>query len=311
MKQLLRDAAAAIILRMPRGALIDRKYFRRYQQKGIHVVPNGFYYPIPDTDKLDQRIWTEPGEMMGVDMHLEAQVELLQELQRNFLDEYHALPEEPCEDRSVYSRNGGFGWFDGALLYGMIRKLKPKRMIEIGCGQSTLLSKLALEKNREESHSSGGHLTSIDPYPRDYLANISDEHTEMVKSKVEDLPLSTFSALEANDILFIDSSHTVHIGGDTVFEILEILPRLQKGVFVHVHDICFPFNYPKSFVIDRHNFWAEQYMLQAFLAFNSAFKVRWSLTYMQAYRPDALSEAFPYFEPGLRNMGSAWIQRVV
>ncbi|MEM8946245.1 MAG: class I SAM-dependent methyltransferase [Planctomycetota bacterium] len=308
MKQLLRDAAASLILRLPRGALLDRKYFKRYQRRGIHIVPNDFYYPVPDTDSLDERVWTEPSEMRGIDMQLDRQIALLEELDQGYLDEYHQLPEKPVADRSVYARHGGFGWFDGALLYGMIRKLKPHRVVEIGCGQSTLLSKLALAKNRSEDDA--GKLTSIDPYPRDYLADVGDEYTELVKSKVEDLPLSTFEDLEQNDILFIDSSHTVHIGGDTVFEILEILPRLKPGVHIHIHDICFPFNYPKSFVVDRLNFWAEQYMLQAFLAFNSAFQVRWSLTYMQAYAPDALHKAFPYFKPGIRNMGSAWIERV-
>jgi predicted O-methyltransferase YrrM len=310
MKQLLRDLAAEIILRMPVGALVDRKYFKRYQRKGAHVVPTGFYFPIPDTDALNERIWTEPSEMHGIDMRLEAQAELLQELMKGPLDEYHQLPEEPRADRSIYTRKGGFGMFDGALLYGMIRKHKPKRILEVGCGQSTLLSRIALRRNREENPEQAGKLTSIDPYPRDYLSNIEDKYTEMVKSKVEELPFSTFEALEAGDILFIDSSHTVHIGGDTVFEILEILPRLQVGVLVHIHDICFPFNYPKSFVVDRQNFWAEQYLLQAFLAFNSAFQVRWSLTYMQAYRQEALADAFSYYQPGLRNMGSAWIERI-
>ena len=310
MKQLIRDAAAELILRMPRGALIDRKYFNRYQRKGVHVVPTGFYFPIPDTEALDDRVWDEPSEMRGVDMRLDAQVALLEELSRDYLDEYHALPEEPTADRSVYARKGGFGFFDGAMLYGMIRKHKPKQVLEIGCGQSTLLSKLALRKNREEASENAGVLTSIDPYPRDYLADCGDDYTKLVKTRVEDTPLSTFEALEANDILFIDSSHTVRIGGDTVFEILEVLPRLQPGVVIHLHDICFPFNYPKPFVVDQHNFWAEQYMLQAFLAFNSAFEMRWSLTHASHYRPDALAAAFPYFKPGLRKMGSVWLQRV-
>lgn len=313
MKSLLRSLAAELALRLPRGAFLDRKYFHRYQSKGIHVVPTGFYFPIPDTASIPEKIWTEPSEMVGVDMRLDAQVAMLQEFSDTYLGEYHQLPEGPCDDPKIYTRTGGagfFGAFDGALLYSMIRKHKPRKIIEIGCGKSTLLSALALRKNRDDGSTNSGRLTSIDPYPRDYLSTGLEDVADMVCSKVEDMPISTFESLEANDILFIDSSHTVHVGGDTVFELLEILPRLKPGVLVHVHDICFPYNYPKNMVVEKLNFWAEQYMLQAFLAFNSSFEVRWSLTYLQENRPDVMKSAFPYFEQGKRKMGSFWMQRV-
>jgi hypothetical protein len=100
------------------------------------------------------------------------------------------------------------------------------------------------------------------------------------------------SELKENDILFIDPSHVLKIGNDVQYEYLEILPRLNKGVIVHVHDIFIPCNYPKKWVLEKHRFWNEQYLFQAFLAFNNAFEVLWGGSYMHLRHPDKLEEAF-------------------
>lgn len=310
-KQAITDLLSSFVRRLPVGVLLNRKYFEKYQNRGVHIVPNSFYFPIPDTTDIAESVFNTPSAMVGIDMHIDKQIALLEDFSKSYLDEYHALPEKRSSDyEGEYARTGGFGFFDGAMLYGHIRKFKPRRIIEIGCGQSTLLACIAIRKNLEEQPERSCHLTAIDPYPRDYFKSNIEDVAEVLEEKVQDVPLEKFQALEENDILFIDSSHTVRTGGDTVFEILEILPRLKKGVRIHFHDICFPYDYPKEWVVNEQKFWTEQYLLQAFLAFNNHFEMRWSFTYVQEKRPDVLEKHFSYFYPGIRKTSSIWMEKV-
>jgi hypothetical protein len=74
---------------------------------------------------------------------------------------------------------------------------------------------------------------------------------------------------------------------------LEILPRLKPGVLVHIHDVCLPLEYPREWIVGEHKFWSEQYLLQAFLAFNTSFEVLWASSYLSLKEPELLAEAFP------------------
>jgi hypothetical protein len=115
-------------------------------------------------------------------------------------------------------------------------------------------------------------------------------------------------ALGENDILFIDSTHVLRIGSDVQYEFLEVLPRLRPGVYVHIHDIFMPAEYPEAWVRREHRFWTEQYLLQAFLCYNGAFEVIWAGSYMHLKHPDELAAAFASYGPG-RHPGSFWIRR--
>jgi hypothetical protein len=116
-----------------------------------------------------------------------------------------------------------------------------------------------------------------------------------VAKKVQDVPLDVFTSLEAGDILFIDSTHALRSGSDVQYEFLEILPRLAPGVLVHVHDVSLPLPYPKVYY-DTQTYWNEQYLLQAFLAYNSRFEVVWAGNYMLLNHRDAMLETFPEFK---------------
>ncbi len=125
--------------------------------------------------------------------------------------------------------------------------------------------------------------------------------------------MDLFTGLDANDILFIDSTHVLKIGGDVKYEYLEILPRLKAGVIVHSHDIFLPREYPKKWILDNHWFWTEQYLLQAFLAFNSAFEVLWAAHFMRSKYLNELKTTFPCYS-NMRSTdtigpGSLWIRR--
>ena len=129
----------------------------------------------------------------------------------------------------------------------------------------------------------------------------------MIEKKVQDLDVDFFSQLNSGDILFIDSSHTVKIGGDVNYLFLEVLPRLNPGVIVHVHDIFLPFEYRRDWVLDEFRFWTEQYLLQAFLTFNSEFEVLLASYYLSHYHKEHLRAAFPDLPRWIG--GSFWMRR--
>jgi len=295
--------------RLPKGLFTDQEFFPIYERRGIHMTPANFNYPVPVLSELDGSIWTTESEMVGIDMNLYGQERLIDDLAKHYFREYFALNADPLSAPGAYSRNVGYGGTDGAMLYSIIRSRKPRRIIEIGSGNSTLLATIALRKNEEEG-ALPCHITSIEPYPAPYLHDALSGSGQILQRRVETVSLEHFMALNENDILFIDSSHTVRVGGDVIFEINEVLPRLRKGVVVHIHDISFPLNYSRKLIVEMQCFWAEQYMLQAFLAFNSKYRVLWCFSYVQAKRQDILRKYFPDYRPGRNHMGAFWMEAV-
>src|SRR6266705_865015 len=161
----------------------------------------------------------------------------------------------------------------------MVRHFQPRRIIEVGSGFSSLVLGQAAAKNKNSA------LICIDPFPSELIrkSNSIPALRSLIETKVQDVDMEFFSQLESGDILFIDSSHTVKIGGDVNYLFLEVLPRLKAGVIVHVHDIFFPFAYRRDWTLEEFRFWTEQYLLQAFLIFNSEFEVLMANGYL-AYR---------------------------
>lgn len=310
LKDSIRTLIAKGLSRLPKGLFLDQKCFPIYEARGIHITPADFYNPVPVVSELDDSVWTTQSDMIGVDMNPDGQEHLLDDFgERNFFREYFTLNSDPLAPPGVYSRNVGFGGIDGAILYSMIRSRKPRRIIEVGSGHSTLLAIIAARKNQEDG-APPCHITAIEPYPSPWLRKAIVGFGEILDQRVETVSLDRFMGLEGNDILFVDSSHTVRVGGDVVFEINEVLPRLRKGVVVHIHDISFPLNYSRQYVVERHTFWAEQYLLQAFLAFNPRCRILWSFSYMQVKRQEVLRKHFPDYRPGEDHMGSFWMEFV-
>jgi hypothetical protein len=186
----------------------------------------------------------------------------------------------------------------------MVRHFQPRRIIEVGSGFSSLVLGQAARQNKTSV------LTCIDPFPSEFVrSNSISALSSLIQTKVEDLDLEFFSQLDSGDVLFIDSSHTVKIGGDVNYLFLEVIPRLKPGVLVHIHDIFLPFDYRREWVLDELRFWTEQYLLQAFLAFNSQFEVLLANSYLNHYHQEELKTAFP----GLPSWqgGSFWMGRKV
>src|SRR5947207_5879732 len=191
----------------------------------------------------------------------------------------------------------------------MVRYFKPRRIYEVGCGNSTLLAAQALLRN-ESDGAPPGQLFAFEPFPNANLKRGFPGLSKLVTSRVEDVESAVFQELRENDILFLDSSHVVRIGGDVQYEFLEILPNLNPGVIVHVHDIFLPADYPRKLIMQQRRFFSEQYLLQAFLAFNSKFEVLWAGSFMHLNHPDLLERAFNSYKRELRWPGSFWMRRV-
>jgi hypothetical protein len=283
-RRVVKRAAAHVLTRAPAGVIASRETFDVWERAGYHVTRNHFYEPIPDVAALRRRSWA-PSECIGVDFDIPKQLAALREL-----GQYSAA-------WKGYEANPYYNAIDAALLHGVIRWAKPATVVEVGSGYSTRIILSALGENQTP-----GRLISIEPYEPERMPRPPD-----FKVPVQDVPYDVFTQLRADDILFIDSSHVLATGNDVWFEYLEILPRLAAGVIVHVHDIFLPRDYPKEWIVDRHRFWTEQYLLQAFLAFNSDFEVFIATNHL-AHSARAHLEAA--LDVGVEGQpGSFWLRR--
>jgi hypothetical protein len=273
------------------------KAFRAMQSLGLSITPVHFYFPVPNLNQLRSNTWPGgPGESI-VDFDTPAQLERLEKW-RQYADEWQF--EDSAEDFAFRLNNGFFETVDAEVAYSIVRARKPRRVIEVGGGNSTRLLASAMRKNADDG--SSGELVSIEPHPDELLQRGFPGLSKLLPVPVQEVPPQFFDQLEAGDVLFLDSSHVVALGSDVVFEILEILPRLKPGVLVHFHDIFMPAEYPEKFVKQNLCFWGEQYMLQAFLCGNRNFRVVWSSSMMQMTYPKILRAIFPRWQGSYRHM---------
>jgi predicted O-methyltransferase YrrM len=302
----LRDWLA---VHLPARLFTDPALFSLYEDRGWHVTPAHFYEPIPDTRELSDKVWSSPSSLCGVDLHQQFQLDLLRTFSSKFRSEYNRFPACSGDLTRFHFDQTLFCSVDAELLYCMIQHFKPRTMIEIGSGMSTLLAAEAIQQNETEGNPC--RFVAIEPHPKEFLRRGIPGLTELLETKVQSLPVARFSALEANDIVFIDSSHVIKTGGDVVYEYLEILPRLKPGVIIHCHDIFLPAEYPKQWVLTDHRFWTEQYLLQAFLAFNTSYEVLMAGSSLHLYHSLELKAAFASYDPATAWPGSFWMRRAL
>jgi len=284
--------------------------FHVWQKLGVHITPVHYYQPLPDTRRLNGNLWKRLGALPGVDLNERFQLDLLSQFVAEYRSEYESFPREKQKEPFQYYVNCGFfESVDGEILYCMVRHFKPLRIVEIGSGFSTYVSAQAVRRNEQESAKTC-ELVACEPYPNNVLKGGFPGLSRLIEKRVEEIPLSEFTGLEENDILFIDSSHVLKIGADVQYEFLEILPRLKPGVLVHVHDIFLPSEYPKDWVLRDLHFFTEQYLLQAFLAFNSSFEVLWGASFMHLKHPGELEKAFSSYDKSRVWPGSFWMRRI-
>lgn len=267
-----------------------------------------FYSPMYDSRELERRkdrLWPPtPRETPGMDWRDQQQVALCTDV---FAPQSSPeFPDKPRQPGEFFVNNGQYPPLDAWVLDGILRHYRPRRMIEVGCGFSTLVSARVF---REELPGEA-ELICIDPNPSPLLVDGHIDRVAQIRpEKVEDSPLELFERLKGNDVLFIDTSHTVKTGGDVTWLYHEVLPRLSPGVIVHIHDIFLPHEYPEPWVLEGWG-WNEMYLVRSFLLFNCAFEILWGSAYMLTYHPDEVAAAFPEFEKYRATFGaSLWIRR--
>lgn len=282
-------------------------------KKGSLPLPVHYYSPVPDIEDLVRRdVWARRSELPGVDFQPDEQVRYLLELGRQFGGECDWPPEPTTDPTEFHTENMSFSFGCAAAAHCILRDRKPKRLIEIGSGMSSIVLSAALKLNEADGAPPADY-TVIDPYPSPRLGTLPGTQPNVLAQRVEVVDIGLFDQLERGDILFIDSGHTVRIGGDVNFLFLDVLPRLKPGVIIHIHDIGLPNEYPKVYATNPsfRVFWTEAYLLQAFLAFNSEFEVLLAMAYLTQEHGDAFGRAFPLYDPVRHKAisGSFWIAR--
>jgi predicted O-methyltransferase YrrM len=303
----LRAVAKSVAFRIP--AIRDLVEERRTFREAFRFVPPGhFYSPIPSLSELGQdayRLFGPPSRTIpGIELNEAGQLALLDALKPYYREV--PFPEHKSPGRRYFFENRMYSYSDAIFLYAMIRHARPKRIVEVGSGYSSCVildtTELFLDGQVE--------CTFIEPYPDRLMSLLRPEDSARVKilvSRVQDVGPDPFLALEANDILFVDSSHVAKIGSDVNFLLGDVLPRLCPGVLVHFHDIIYPFEYPEAWITEGRS-WNEAYMLRAFLTFNAAFEIVLFNTFLERFHRERFDQDWPLC---LKNEGgSIWVRRV-
>ena len=287
---------------------IKNLYLETENFKKNSCFPTGhFYSTIVNLDEIKEKeneIWKNLliDGINDIDLNTEEQLSLLKELSI-YYEEIPFKEDSPEKVRYEFN-NGMYTYTDGIVLYSMIRLLKPKKIIEIGSGHS---SALMLDVNNLFFNNSI-KLTFIEPFPTRLNSLITDKDKQIAKvlvNKVQDVALETFAQLESGDILFVDSTHVSKCGSDLNFILFEILPILKQGVYIHFHDIFYPFEYPKEWVYKGYN-WNENYILRAFLMNNNDYKIRLFSHYVHLHH----KESFKDMPLAYENFGgNLWMQK--
>lgn len=270
---------------------------------GVFPISNHYHEPQFD-NRNNKKPLSQDRSLPGIDWNITEQLQIIAEF--SFSKELVGIPEKKPDSLDFYLNNGAFESGDAEYWYQLIRSIKPKRIFEVGSGNSTLMAIKAIRRNQQDDPGYSCKHVCIEPYEVPW---IEETGVSVIRKKIEDVDPVFFSELEENDILFIDSSHIIRPQGDVLFEYLNLLPTLNKGVIVHVHDIFSPKNYLKQWLEDEVKFWNEQYLLEAFLSHNCSWKIIGALNYLHHHYYEELKSAAPFLTPD-REPGSFYIQRI-
>lgn len=267
-----------------------------------NVRPFNFYEsPYPDIEEIHSKeaeIFNRNREVLGINFNISRQLELLA-IMSNMESPLWKNEFDSKRRRYTYHNT----WFckgSADALYYMIRILKPQNIIEVGSGYSTA----AMLDVNEEYFDNSIHIDSIEPYPERLKSLLrNSDNLEVSECGLQDISLSFFEKLNENDILFVDSSHVAKVNSDINYLFFEILPRLNKGVYIHFHDVFYPFIYPKQWVYEGRAY-NEMYLLRAFLMDNTKYSIQLFGDMMQYMYSKKLSENIQGC-----GSGSLWIKK--
>jgi hypothetical protein len=274
--------------------------------------PKGHYYsPVHHVDDLKyySKVKNRSKEKFAKTVPGFSEKEMLKNL--NSIKSYFKDFDYPMEDDGksrFYTSNVSFPTLDAVVLFSMIRKSKPKRIIEIGSG---FTSGLMMGVN-EKYFNNKINLTFIEPYPEllyQRMRKGDKSRCKVIPNGVQDVPLGVFKQLKKDDILFIDSTHVSKFNSDVNYEIFDILPELNKGVIIHFHDVFDGFEYPLTWLSDGWA-WNEDYLLRAFLMNNNEYEILLMNDYLGHHHPEPLEGSYPVRDKGILNGGSLWLRKI-
>lgn len=302
MQEIFKHLAKAFLKKLPYCSKLIR------EREQLAHSPGSFYSPIPAIAEIksqEQDIFASvPRVIPGIDLNESEQLVLLEQFKKY----YQELPFDVVKQeglRYAFEDNKrGYGYSDAIILYCMIRHLQPQKIIEVGCGTSSCV---ILDTN-ELFFNNSISCTFIEPYPDKFFSLIkaSDlERIEVIPQKLQNVEISKFSTLSAGDILFIDSTHVSKVNSDVNYIFFKILPALQPGVYIHFHDIFYPFEYPKEWIYSGIA-WNEDYILRAFLQYNNAFKIVFFNTFLIHFYQEKIQQEMPLC---LKKAGSIWLKK--
>lgn len=279
---------------------VQRLILRLAPRAGLDAVAHGYYSVVTRFEDVPAEVWERRSPLAGIDFDTAAQLEWAKRELGAFIVEFAG--HEPA---GWTARNDWYNRGDADVLYAMIRRLRPRRVVELGSGFSSLVIDAACRMNAGEG--ARPDYQAYDPFPRiDAVGRL--EHLDRLHTvRAQDIPMDVFTSLEARDVLFIDTSHTVKPGGDVNRLVLDVLPRLAPGVVVHFHDILLPGEYHAHWYRQGLQ-WNEAYLVQAFLALNRDFAVRVGMSGLWLEQREGLAGLVPGL--GDQRPSALWIERI-
>ena len=260
-----------------------------------------FYSAIPSIMSVTERaseIFSRIADVNAIDLAPAKQIEILKDF-NSMMEHPHFYSPEKRKRFDI--DNDYFSYDDAPILHCMMRRLRPKRIIEIGSGHSSACMLDTSEFYLDDSVD----FTFIDVDCSNLHRVILETdltRVQIYERPIQEVDLGMFSALQRNDLLFIDSSHVMKTGSDLQTIFFKILPMLSPGVCIHFHDIQYPFEYTMD-SITKGFYWNESYVLRAFLMYNKDFEVTFWLNYlinMHSLEVTELLKNFPLSEWGRR-----------
>lgn len=274
------------------------------------MPPGHFYSPLTSAEEIrlkDHEIWKRPfpdRTLGGIGLNEEAQWRLFDEFVGYYQEQPWATQKQA--HRRYFFENENFSYSDALFLYYMLRHLRPHTLIEVGSGYSSCAILDTNELFLDHSMS----CIFIEPHTDLLFSLITEDdkaRIEVIPSRVQDASIEVFAALDRGDVLFIDSTHVSKTASDVNHIFFEVLPSLKSGVFIHLHDIYYPFVYPKDWEYEGRS-WNETYLLRAFLQYNSGFSIYLYNSFLQYFHDDEFKEQMPLSMK--RTGGSIWLKKL-
>jgi hypothetical protein len=278
--------------------------FHVVRTRNFDLIRRDYYSPIPNFAELPDDVWDARSGMRGVRFDTGRQLEWAERELAPHIKEMRAP--RSGEAGGFFFENGLYDYGDAELAYAIVRRFRPERILELGSGFSTLALGLAASANGRDGNAP--RLVANDPLPEGIVGDGAEGVTELRRRSAQEIPLHEFEELAQDDVLFVDTTHVVKMASDVNYVVLEVLPSLQPGVLVHFHDIWLPDEYHRSHAEILNVHWTEQYLLQAFLAFNQEFEVLFATHAVARDHAERFEAMVPGYT-GATYPTSCWLRR--